>query len=167
MATLWYDDVPSPLGNLWVAVSARGLFRIDWACPEDEFVGRLRHRGWEPVRSAEHSELIRSELREYFAGQRREFTVALDLSAAPPFHRRALEALMDVPFGQVTTYHDLALRLGAPRASRAVGQAMARNPIPIVVPCHRVLRGDGGLGGFGGGLWMKEYLLRLEGHHRP
>jgi len=102
------------------------------------------------------------EIREYLAGRRRRFTVPADLSAATPFHRKALAALARVPYGRTVTYGQLAARAGRPRAARAVGQAMANNPLPLIFPCHRVVASGGGLGGFGGGLGLKRRLLALE-----
>jgi methylated-DNA-[protein]-cysteine S-methyltransferase len=117
------------------------------------------------------------QIREYLAGRRRpldhargrpewvegrRFTVPLDLSGLSPFHRRVLQATRRIPYGRTATYRDLARRVGRPRAARAVGQAMARNPVPLVIPCHRVVAAGGGLGGFSGGLDLKRRLLALE-----
>ena len=101
------------------------------------------------------------EIVEYLAGRRRRFTVPAYLSAATPFHRKVLAALARVPYGRTVTYGQLAARAGRPRAARAVGSCVARNPVPLVIPCHRVVA-SGGLGGFGGGLDMKRRLLALE-----
>jgi len=109
------------------------------------------------------------ELAEYFAGQRRAFEVPLDLSGCPPFTRQILEELRKVPYGATLTYGELAARAGCPRAARAVGRAMAANPLPIVIPCHRVVAADGRLGGYSGGegLPTKQWLLTFEqGHER-
>ena len=99
---------------------------------------------------------------QYLAGRRRRFTVPVDLSGVPAFQRRVLQALRRVPYGRTITYGQLAARAGRPRAARAVGQAMAHNPVPLIVPCHRVVASGGGLGGFGGGLALKRRLLALE-----
>ena len=106
---------------------------------------------------------VARELREYFAGKRTEFTVPVDLSAVPPFTRKVLTALLRGPHGETTTYGALARRVGKPGAARAVGQAVGSNPVPVIVPCHRVLAANGRLGGFSLGLPVKEALLRLEG----
>ena len=105
------------------------------------------------------------ELAEYFAGERRAFEVPLDLSGWPPFTRKILEELCKVPYGETLTYGELAARAGSPRAARAVGQAMAANPLPIIIPCHRVLASNGTLGGYSGreGVKTKARLLELEG----
>ena len=108
------------------------------------------------------------QLARYCAGEKVRFSWRdLDWRGVPDFHLRVYRVLFDLPRGRVTTYADLARLAGNPRAARAVGQAMARNPLPIVVPCHRVVRSDGHLGGFGGGLEMKHRLLSLEGVRLP
>jgi O-6-methylguanine DNA methyltransferase len=107
-------------------------------------------------------ERARRELAEYLSGRRAFFSVPVDLGALPPFQRRVLEAAGRIGFGQVVTYTALARHLGHPRAARAVGAALARNPVPLVVPCHRVLRRDGGLGGYLFGLGVKARLLGME-----
>jgi methylated-DNA-[protein]-cysteine S-methyltransferase len=107
---------------------------------------------------------VRRQLDEYFTGRRTEFDVPLDWSLTSAFRRRVLQRLFDdVVYGQVVSYRDLAVRVGSPGAARAVGTAMATNPIPLIVPCHRVLRTGGDLGGYGGGLDTKRWLLKLEG----
>jgi methylated-DNA-[protein]-cysteine S-methyltransferase len=106
---------------------------------------------------------VRRQLDEYFAGRRRHFDVALDRRLSHGYRLAVLTELSSVPFGETVSYRDLAERTGRPGASRAVGSAMATNPIPVVVPCHRVLRTGGALGGYGGGLDTKVWLLRHEG----
>jgi methylated-DNA-[protein]-cysteine S-methyltransferase len=109
-----------------------------------------------------HLERARTELTDYLAGRRAFFSVPIDLEV-PEFQAKVLAAADSVPFGEVTSYAELARRIGHPRAARAVGNALGANPIPIVVPCHRVLHSGGGLGGYGGGVDRKEFLLTLEG----
>jgi len=106
---------------------------------------------------------VRRQLDQYFAGKRQAFEVPIDRRLSHGYRRTVLEALTEVPYGETVSYKDLAERTGNPKASRAVGSAMATNPIPIVVPCHRVLRTGGALGGYGGGLGTKVWLLQLEG----
>jgi len=106
---------------------------------------------------------IAHELREYAQGRRREFDVTLDWSALKPFQRAVLMSAREIPFGETRSYGWLANAIGKPRASRAVGQALHNNPVPILVPCHRVVASDGGLGGYAGGLALKRKLLALEG----
>jgi methylated-DNA-[protein]-cysteine S-methyltransferase len=110
----------------------------------------------------------KQEIEEYFAGRRQEFELPLDFSDLPPFTRRVLSVLRKTPFGATTTYGELAARVGNPRAARAVGMAMAANPLPIVIPCHRVTAANGRLGGYsgGGGVRTKDWLLAFEQRHR-
>jgi O-6-methylguanine DNA methyltransferase len=108
------------------------------------------------------AERAREELAEYLAGQRAFFSVPVDLSAAPPFQRRVLEAARDIPYGEARPYAWIAARIGHPRAVRAVGTALGRNPVPVIVPCHRVWRNDGGLGGYIFGADLKRRLAALE-----
>lgn len=105
------------------------------------------------------------ELNEYFSGCRREFTLPLAPSGTE-FQRGVWEALLHIPYGETASYRDIAARVGAPAACRAVGGANGKNPLPILIPCHRVIAADGTLGGYSGGLWRKEYLLELEKKHR-
>jgi len=162
--TVYYCSLPTPIGPLLVGVTEAGLVRVCFRRSEASFVAELRERlGTEPVRSAKRTADIVRQLRAYFAGQRRAFDVQLDLSGITPFHRRVLMAAAAVPAGQVVSYGEIARRIGQPRGSRAVGQALKRNPIPIVVPCHRVIAAGGRIGGYGGGLRIKRKLLRLEG----
>ncbi len=106
---------------------------------------------------------VRRELEEYFAGERRAFDLPLDLTLAAPFGREVLRACARIPFGATSSYGAVAADAGRPRASRATGNALGANPVPIVVPCHRVLRTGGGIGGYTGGLEVKQHLLTLEG----
>lgn len=155
-----YDVVASPVGELHVAATGRGLCRISYR--EDDWEEQLaRGFGVRVLRSPLDD--VRRELDEYFEGRRREFDVDLDLRVAPAFQRRVLEELARVGYGHTTTYGALAELAGNPRAARAVGTVMHNNPIPIVLPCHRVVGSNGSLTGYGGGLDRKEWLLRLEG----
>ncbi len=155
-----YDTVDTPVGELLVAVTPRGLCRIDF--DPDAAAERLSSRGLRVLRSPRPVDAARRQLDEYFDGRRHVFELELDL-AVPQFYRRVLEELSRVPFGQTTTYGALAARAERPKAARAVGTVMNRNPIPIVLPCHRVIGADGSLVGYGGGLDRKRQLLTLEG----
>ncbi|MDQ3824148.1 MAG: methylated-DNA--[protein]-cysteine S-methyltransferase [Actinomycetota bacterium] len=157
-----YDLVDSPVGSLLVAASDRGLCRISFDPEPEAEVERLARTFGVRVLRAPLDE-PRRELDEYFEGRRRQFELPIDLASVPDFHRTILAELSRVPFGEVTTYGALAARAGRPRAARAVGTVMNRNPIPIVLPCHRVVGSTGKLVGYGGGLDRKEFLLRLEG----
>jgi methylated-DNA-[protein]-cysteine S-methyltransferase len=110
---------------------------------------------------------VKRELDEYFAGRRRAFDIPLDWSLIGPFGARVLHVTSEIPYGGVLSYTEVATEAGSPRGSRAAGNALGANPIPIVIPCHRVLRAGGALGGYGGGLDRKRYLLELEGALTP
>ncbi|MFZ9817675.1 MAG: methylated-DNA--[protein]-cysteine S-methyltransferase [Ilumatobacteraceae bacterium] len=149
--------VQSPVGNLRLTASALGLRSID--------VVRGSRGGSASLPKGAAASMVRlaeRELREYFAGRRKKFTVALDLDGTD-FQRAAWEAMRKIPFGTTISYGDQARSMGKPKAFRAVGSANGRNPIPIIVPCHRVVAGDGSLGGYSLGLAMKRKLLALEG----
>jgi len=159
-----YDFVDTPVGSLLVATSERGLCRISYdAEPERELERLARTFGVRVLRSSKPVDEARRELDEYFEGNRRRFDLRLDLALLADFNRRVLDELARVPYGEVVTYGELAARSERPRAARAVGTVMNRNPLPIVLPCHRVIGANGKLVGYGGGLERKEQLLRLEG----
>jgi methylated-DNA-[protein]-cysteine S-methyltransferase len=154
-----YDVVDSPVGELFIAATERGLARISYF-PDgmDDILARTF--GTRVLRSP--LDEVRRELDEYFAGQRRSFDLPLDLRVAP-FHAAVLAELARVPYGETDTYGSLAAKAGKPRAARAVGTVMNRNPIPIVLPCHRIVGASGALTGYAGGLDIKRHLLQLEG----
>jgi methylated-DNA-[protein]-cysteine S-methyltransferase len=159
-----FELTDSPVGELLVAATERGVCRISFdPNPEGELEWLARAYGARVLRSPRPLEQARRELDEYFEGGRREFALAVDLGAVPEFQRRVLEELRRVPYGATDTYGGLAGRIGRPRAARAVGGALNRNPIPIVVPCHRIVGASGSLVGYAGGLARKEQLLALEG----
>jgi methylated-DNA-[protein]-cysteine S-methyltransferase len=161
-----YATVDTPLGRGLVAATPKGLVRV--ALPNEQIEEVLARLAEEvsprvlefPARLDE----VRRELDEYFEGRRDRFELALDWRLSHPgFYRRVLRATARVPFGEVITYREAAQRAGNPRASRAAGSALGSNPIPIVVPCHRVIRAGGEIGNYGGGPQMKRFLLDLEG----
>lgn len=159
-----YDLVDSPIGDLLVAATRRGLCRISYdAEPERELERLARAFGVRVLRSSKPIDEARRELDEYFEGSRRRFDLPLDVELLADFNRRVLRELARVPYGEVVTYGELAVRAARPRAARAVGMVMNRNPLPIVLPCHRVVGANGKLVGYAGGLERKEALLRLEG----
>ena len=159
-----YDLTDSPLGTLLLAASERGLCRISFDPePEREAEHLARAFGARVLRSPRPVDSARRELEEYFDGRRREFDLPVDLTPVPVFQREVLAELVRVPFGSLETYGGLAARIGHPRAARAVGGALNRNPVPIVVPCHRVVGANGSLTGYGGGLERKRQLLAGEG----
>ena len=157
-----FDD--TAMGPLLVGVTDRGLCRISFdPDPEREIEQLARVYGSRVLRSTKPIERVHRELEEYLEGRRRDFDVDLDLRGQPDFYVRVLAELARVGYGETTTYGTLAARAGNPRAARAVGTVMNRNPVPIVLPCHRVVGANGNLTGYGGGLHRKEQLLRLEG----
>jgi methylated-DNA-[protein]-cysteine S-methyltransferase len=159
-----YDLVDTPIGTLLVAATDRGLCRIAYdAEPEREVDLLARAFGVRVLRATRPIDPARRQLDEYFAGSRQRFDLAVDLALQADFNRRVLHELARVPYGEVVTYGELAARAARPRAARAVGTVMNRNPLPIVLPCHRVIGANGKLVGYGGGLERKESLLRLEG----
>jgi len=159
-----YDVVESTIGPLFLAATDRGLCRVAFHSEPDEYFDLLaRTYGPRVLRSTSSVNDARRQLDEYLAGGREGFELDIDLRGAPPFAQRVLGELARVPFGQTTTYGALAQRVDAPRAARAVGMVMNRNPIAIVLPCHRVVGANGSLTGYAGGIDLKERLLRLEG----
>ena len=156
---MYYCYLDTPIGELLLAGEDDALSMIGF--PK----GSMR-REPEPDWIFNEQPLAKAcqQLREYFAGERREFDLLLKLGGTE-FQVSVLEALQEIPYGETTSYGEVARRIGRPRAVRAVGAANGRNPIPIVVPCHRVIGSTGDLTGFGGGLDTKEALLRLEAEH--
>jgi methylated-DNA-[protein]-cysteine S-methyltransferase len=158
-----FDVADTPIGPLLLAVTERGLCRISFDPePERETESLARTFGVRVLRAPRQVDEVRRELDEYFEGRRRDFDLPLDLRGREGFSRVILEHLSQVPYGEVTTYKSLAVKAGNPRAARAVGTIMNRNPIPIVLPCHRVVGSNGSLVGYGGGLDRKRLLLDLE-----
>lgn len=162
-----YGRADSPLGPLVVASTARGLVRVAYLLPgtsDADVAAELSVRVSPRVLEAPgRLDAVRRELDEYFAGERRGFDLPIDWQLARGFGRAVLEATAAVPYGQTASYTEVAERAGNPRAPRAAGNALNRNPIPIVVPCHRVLQSGGRIGGYAGGPDAKRFLLTLEG----
>ena len=158
-----YTTLPSPIGRLRLVANDQGLAAVNWEHEES-----LPQRFALLAEAAAHPVLVqaRQQLEEYFAGARRTFTVPLDF-AGTDFQNRVWNALRTIPFGRTCSYRQIAAQIGRPRAVRAVGAANGRNPIPIIVPCHRVIGADGTLTGFTGGLGIKARLLALEGVVSP
>jgi methylated-DNA-[protein]-cysteine S-methyltransferase len=161
-----YTSVDSPLGPLVVASTPKGLVRVSYTefRGEDAVLEDLARRVSPRVLEAPaRLDGVRRELDEYFEGRRQEFDTPIDWSHLAGFTREVLRATAAIRFGEVSTYAGVAEAAGSPRAVRAAGNALGANPMPVVVPCHRVLRTGGSLGGYTGGLERKEFLLRLEG----
>jgi methylated-DNA-[protein]-cysteine S-methyltransferase len=159
----------TPVGMIWVAASADGLVAISLWDDETRFMAEVaRLTGEAPDPAAVPGSIVTAALTEldaYLRGELRGFTTPIDWSIMKPFQRQALEYVNAVPYGRTTSYGAIAGQMGRPGAVRAVGQANATNPIPIIIPCHRILGADGKLHGYGarGGIETKAWLLRLEG----
>jgi methylated-DNA-[protein]-cysteine S-methyltransferase len=154
--------IESPIGPLLAEVAANGIRQLSF---EGEALILGDKRGLVPDGPDTEAllERLEQELQEYFGGERRSFDLPLDLSTGTPFRQSVWRTIASIPFGETLTYADVAIMSGAPNAYRAAGSACGANPIVILVPCHRVVGSDGGLHGFGGGLDVKDWLLRHEG----
>jgi methylated-DNA-[protein]-cysteine S-methyltransferase len=162
-----YATLDSPLGPLLVATTPRGLVRLAYIdhADEDAVLEHLAASVSPRIMAAPRRlDEPRRELEEYFAGARRAFDLPLDWSLTRGFARRVLQATSQIPYGATATYKQMAAQAGSPRGSRAAGNALGSNPIPIVVPCHRILHSGGGLGGYTGGVEKKRLLLGVEGY---
>jgi len=159
-----YRTVDSPVGELFLAATPDGLLRVAFALEDrDAVLDRIARSVSPRILHAPHRlDAVARQLDEYFAGRRRAFDVPVDLRLAAGFRREVLGHLTEVPYGRTVSYTELATASGRPRAVRAAASACATNPLPLVVPCHRVLRSDGSLGGYLGGLEAKRRLLDLE-----
>lgn len=170
-----YANFDSPIGRLRIAATGKGLALLEFARHRQAGAAESSvHRATsslarlaanppsEAVESIEELEPYFAQLRQYFAGERREFTVPLDLRGTE-FQLRCWHALLRIGYGEIRTYAQLAREVGSPKGFRAVGAANGANPVSVIVPCHRVIASNGTLGGYGGGLEVKEKLLRLEG----
>jgi methylated-DNA-[protein]-cysteine S-methyltransferase len=159
-----YTTVDSPVGTLLLAATPRGLLRVAYNVEDHDRVLETLSQQISPrvLRAPHRLDAAVRELGEYFGGQRRAFSLPLDLSLSRGFRQLVQRLLPEIGYGQTRTYRQVAELAGSPKAIRAVGTACATNPLPVVVPCHRVLRADGTLGGYVGGLDAKATLLRLE-----
>ena len=166
-APLYYDLIPdTPIGPVYIAANDKGLVSVDFGISHDEFLGLIeKHHGQRPTRASEKLSHLKSQISDYLNGRVTKLSIPFDISSLTPFQQQVLLAALQIPRGQVYTYADIARKIGNPKAVRAVGQALRRNPVPIVIPCHRVIAANGQLGGYsgGGGLATKRKLLMLEG----
>ena len=158
---IWFDDFATPIGRLTVAADAQGLRHVLFETNKYEAAERAE---WK--RDAAPLRVAREQLEAYFAGERQQFDMPLR-PVGTPFQLKVWKTLAEIPFAATWSYGEVAKRIGEPKAMRAVGAANGRNPLPIVLPCHRVIGSDGSLTGFGGGLPIKQYLLRHEAEARP
>lgn len=165
-----YTTLESPIGSLLIASTEKGLCFIEFGSGESALMSltvwcRKQQLG-DPVRDDRGNKKYVTQLNQYFTGKRKTFDFSLDLYGTP-FQKAVWTALTRIPYGETRSYKDIALAVGAAKAVRAIGGANNRNPIPIVVPCHRVIGSNGSLVGYGGGLSIKEQLLTLEGYLNP
>lgn len=165
-STVWIGHThDTPLGQVWVAADGVGLMCVAWNCDEAAFIARVRPMAggrsvqFDAARTTPYVEAIAG----YLAGSVRAFDLPINWDVLDDFARRALTLVARIPYGQTRTYGDIAVELGQPGAARAVGRANAANPMPLVIPCHRVLDSEGGLHGYAYGLATKAWLLALEG----
>ncbi|MBM2805784.1 MAG: methylated-DNA/protein-cysteinemethyltransferase [Deltaproteobacteria bacterium] len=161
---IYWGEITTPLGPLFAAVSDRGVCAVEFGRRKPKFSTLSKI----PARLAKNARAVApvmAQLREYFTGQRSHFDLPVDLSSLTPFQLKVLTVTRQIPTGQTWSYQRVAQTMGRPKSSRAVGQALGRNPIPIVIPCHRVIASDGSLGGYSGGsgLKAKRWLLQHEG----
>lgn len=152
--------ISTPIGNLTVEAGEQGIQRIHF--PGDFSPEKGEHKKTNFKIQHILSDTV-NQLQEYFSGKRKTFNLPMELKGLPPYHAETLKEVSKVSYGETASYGEIANRTGNPGAARAVGNANARNPIPIIIPCHRIIAANGGLGGYGGRLDRKEFLLRLEG----
>lgn len=157
-----YRTVDTPVGPLLLAATPAGLVRVAYGSPDEALSSLAEKVSPRILRAPARLDAVARQLDEYFAGARRRFDVPLDLRLASGFRRAVLDHLPDIGYGRTASYADVAAAAGSPRAVRAVGTACARNPVPIVVPCHRVVLSDGSMGRYAGGAEAKRTLLTLE-----
>jgi methylated-DNA-[protein]-cysteine S-methyltransferase len=162
----WIGEIhETPLGEIWVAFTSQGLVAVEFPATLAGISQRLNHKGFiETIYDTRVVAAALAQIAEYLQGKRRDFDLPVDWSLLTPFQSQVLQATFAIPYGQTATYGEIARRIGRPRAARAVGRAQATNPMPLVIPCHRVLGVDGGLHGYGAGNGMatKMWLLQLE-----
>ena len=168
---LFYGSIMTVrLGRIWAAVSKHGLVAVDFGITRARFAAALhRQTKSDPTYAPLRLRKVTRQIGEYLAGRRRHFDLSIDwFSLASDFQRRSLRAVFSIPYGQTRTYAEIAREIGYPRATRAVGRANATNPMPLVIPCHRVIGSDGRLHGYGGagGLRTKAWLIAMERGHQ-
>lgn len=160
------ETVETPIGKLWLAVSDLGLVAVECGLTQAEFEAYLVKRFKQPIQPAQpRVREAAGQIDKYLSGLQRLFTLQIDWTVLRPFQQAVLQATREIPYGETRTYKDIAVRIGKPGAARAVGRAEATNPMPLVLPCHRVIGVDGKLHGYGlaEGVKTKEWLLKMEG----
>ena len=161
--TACWEIVHSPIGPVGVAATSRGVCRVMFRCDEQLLSAELQRMGLAPRRSGPEIAHPVELLTRYFAGEPIQFDVPIDFIGGTPFQQKTWRAMRRIGYGQARSYQWLANAVDKPAACRAIGQANGRNPLPVICPCHRVIRSDGSLGGYSAGLDIKRFLLELEG----
>jgi methylated-DNA-[protein]-cysteine S-methyltransferase len=162
MEEVYFASCPSPIGTIWVASDKEGVCLLSFGVNEDRFLEQLSEAGFrQPRPDWAVNRGVLKEIQDYFEGKLDCFTSALH-ARGNPFEMRVWEVLQRIPLGETRSYEEIACAVGSPRACRAVGGANSRNPIPLLIPCHRVIRKDGRLGGFSSGTGIKHWLLQFE-----
>ncbi len=166
METIYYSSFRSPfLRRVFVASTERGVCFVDFVRAEKTFMKRLRKKySGKVVRDDRRNKTVVNQLKRYLRGELRHFDCRLDFRGTP-FQKKVWSALTKIPYGRTRSYADIARTIGHPKAFRAVGNANGRNSIPLIIPCHRVIASNGGLGGFGHGIKVKRQLLDFEKNH--
>ena len=161
---LYWASIITDLGQISLAATEQGLCKLSFGAADAAWLAELREVWQEDILpdQARLSDTV-EQLRQYLAGERRAFDLPMDLSQGTAFQQAVWRATMTIPYGQVCSYGQVAALIGKPRATRAVGGALGRNPVPVIVPCHRVIAADGSLGGFSIGLPLKRALLQIDG----
>lgn len=163
MERVYYASIPSPIGAIWAAATEVGLFQVGFPRPESAFVDSIKRRiDTEVVHDPDRLDMLGRMLEAYFDGEHVAFDLPFDLRGTQ-FQKAVWREVYRIPYGGLSSYGRLAKAVGRPKAARAVGNAVGANPLVIVIPCHRVIRSDGSLGGFGGRTDLKSYLLSIEG----
>lgn len=167
-STIYINSLSStPLGRIWFGVTTLGLAAVEIGGDQSAFEQIVRQLGYSKIEvNALHTPQVAVQIREYLEGIRKQFDLSIDWSGMKPFQEKVLRATLAIPYGQVATYGEIAQKVGIPRAAIAVGRAQATNPIPLVIPCHRVIGSDGKLHGYRApdGVKTKAWLLRMEGY---
>lgn len=160
---IFYTSLYSPIGTVFLASTSKGICAISLDISEEFFLSEIKGYGI-PERDDKRFIELGKDLKDYFSGKEVDFhKYQLDISAGTEFQKKVWKKLLDIPYGKTRSYKWLAEEVGSPKGFRAVGGANGKNPIPIIIPCHRVINSDGSLGGYSGGVWIKEWLLKLEG----
>lgn len=154
----YYTSFDSPIGEIFIASTSHGICKVSLGTSEDKFIASI-----DAVRDERRFKRLLHELDQYFEALQVELDFSVDLTGLTPFRKRVLMAVKKVPYGEVRSYKEIARSIGNPKAARAVGQVNANNPVPLIIPCHRIIGSDGSLVGFGSGIDIKRYLLQLEG----